>query len=131
MNAKILLFLGLVAVVAADKRPSFSYGPPAAHPDDSDEVVEPPKYGYEWNVQDGETGNDFAHQEARDLENTKGSYTIQLPDGRRQTVTYYVDGDSGFVADVQYSGEARYPDSSEVGKYQAPSAPRPVYGAPN
>ncbi|XP_045617843.1 cuticle protein 8 [Procambarus clarkii] len=132
MNAKVLFLLGLVAVVAADKRPApaLAYGAPPTRFDDSDEVIEPPKYGYDWTVQDAESGNSFGQQEARDLDNTKGSYTVQLPDGRLQTVTYYVDGDSGFIADVQYQGEARYPDSDEVGSYSPPQQPSARYGAP-
>ena len=45
-----------------------------------------------------------------------------LPDGRLQKVTYTVNGDSGFVADVTYEGEAKYPEES----YHA--APAPSYG---
>ncbi|XP_042227186.1 cuticle protein 21-like [Homarus americanus] len=128
MNAKVLFLLGLVAVVAADKLPT-SYGPPAqvSRYASSEEESEPPKYGYNFNVQDGDTGNDFAHQEDREDDNTKGSYTVQLPDGRLQTVTYYVDGDSGYVAEVSYQGEAQYPESEESREY---APPRPQYSAP-
>ncbi|XP_068210680.1 cuticle protein 19-like [Palaemon carinicauda] len=173
MNTKILFILGLVAVVAADKRPSrpsTSYGVPqvAAAPSrssrpgaafavpqvqrpsfdsfensfersferpsferfsgrDSDESFEPAKYNFRLGVHDDSTSASFEHQEARDEDETQGSYTVQLPDGRRQTVRYFVNGDSGYVAEVTYEGEARYPDSDESREY---SAPRPSYSAP-
>lgn len=65
---------------------------------------EPPKYDFEWGVRDSESANHFGQQETRDLDETKGSYFVLLPDGRTQRVSYYVDGDSGFVAEVSYEG---------------------------
>lgn len=63
-------------------------------------------------------GNDFGHQESRDGDYTQGHYYNHLPDGRLQKVTYYVDGYSGFVADVSYEGEAHYDSGSrESGEY--------------
>ncbi|XP_069972536.1 pro-resilin-like [Penaeus vannamei] len=102
MNTKVLFLLGLAAIVAADSRESF----------ESFESGEA-KYDFNWNVNHDDSGNDFGHQEARDGDHTQGSYYVQLPDGRLQTVKYFVDGDSGYVAEVNYEGEARYPDSYE------------------
>ncbi|XP_037801907.1 cuticle protein-like [Penaeus monodon] len=84
------------------------------------------KYAFDWAVRHAYSGNDFGHQEARDGDHTQGSYYVQLPDGRRQTVRYVVDGDSGFIPEVEYEGEARY-DSAESREY---GRPRPVYAAP-
>merc|ERR1712129_482036 len=49
-------------------------------------------------------------------------YRENLPDGRVQTVTYSVNGpDGGYVADVQYSGVAAYPE------YKPAAHPAPAY----
>ncbi|MCL4151428.1 UNVERIFIED_CONTAM: hypothetical protein GTU68_030356 [Idotea baltica] len=72
-------------------------------------LQEPPKYEFDWLVKDEYSGNDFGQQESRDGYDTKGSYYVLLPDGRRQTVTYYVNGDSGFIADVAYEQTSYQP----------------------
>ncbi|XP_042875669.1 pro-resilin-like [Penaeus japonicus] len=132
MNTKIILVLAFAAVAAADK-PSFSYGAPRVASRESFESFESTeaKYDFNWAVKHDDSNNDFGHQEARDNDNTQGSYYVHLPDGRLQKVTYYVDGDSGYVADVSYEGQARY-DSVESRESPRPvySAPRPVYSAP-
>ncbi len=62
----------------------------------------PANYQYAYHVQDSYTGNDFGQEEARSGYNTDGEYSVLLPDGRRQIVTYNVaDGYSGYVADVR------------------------------
>ncbi|XP_063601435.1 pro-resilin-like [Penaeus indicus] len=99
MNTKVLILLGLAALVTADSLESFESGEA--------------KYDFNWAVKHDDSGNDFGHQEARNGDNTQGSYYVQLPDGRLQTVRYVVDGDDGYVAEVNYEGEARYPDSYE------------------
>ncbi|XP_053648471.1 pro-resilin-like [Cherax quadricarinatus] len=121
MNTKIVLVLGLVVLAVADKRPSFSYGPPQESVDSVEVSAESSeaKYDFNWSVKDDDSDNDFGHQESRDGDSTKGSYYVQLPDGRLQKVTYYVDGDSGYVAEVTYEGEAQYPESEE--SREAPS----------
>ena len=87
----------------------------------------PAKYDFNWAVNDAASANNYAHQEARDGDNTQGYYFVQLPDGRLQKVTYTVQGDSGFVAEVTYEGEAQYPQPG----YGAPTRPpRPTYGTP-
>ncbi|XP_064122565.1 pro-resilin-like [Macrobrachium nipponense] len=139
---KVLFLFGLVALAAADKRPSTSYGPPTvssfegSFEGNSDESFEPAKYSFEFGVHDDSTSASFEHQESRDDDQTRGTYTVQLPDGRRQTVKYFVNGDSGYLAEVTYEGEARYPDSFESREDSTAdsrefSAPRPTYSAPD
>ncbi|KAG7166338.1 pro-resilin-like [Homarus americanus] len=136
MIAKLLVVLGVVAAATGDRRPSFSYGAPEFSSEESFESYESSEAQYNFNyaVKHDPSGNDFGHQESRDGDNTKGSYYVHLPDGRLQTVTYYVDGDSGYVAEVSYQGEARYPDSYEsfesFESREAPryAPPRPTYG---
>lgn len=44
----------------------------------------PHQFGY--SVKDDYAGTDFGHTEDSDGNTVKGSYTVQLPDGRKQTV---------------------------------------------
>ncbi|XP_063601369.1 cuticle protein 8-like [Penaeus indicus] len=111
MNTKVLILLGLAAIVAADSRETYAYRAPRASSEESFESTEA-KYNFNWAVSDDSSSNEFGHQEARDGDDTQGSYYVQLPDGRLQKVTFYVDGDDGYVADVTYEGEARF-DSVE------------------
>ncbi len=87
-------------------------------------------YSFEWAVKDVESYNDYSHSESSDGKVTTGSYRVVLPDGRTQIVTYKADS-YGYVADVKYVGEARYPEPAaySVPVYKAP-APATVYKAP-
>ena len=78
---------------------------------------DPVKYSDGYGSDSGEKGADdsderrtseFGQEETRDGDRTDGKYFVDLPDGRRQTVTYYVDGDSGFVAKVSYDKEGLF-----------------------
>ena len=86
---------------------------------------EPAPYKYEYGVHDDYTGTTFNAGEASDdYGNVDGSYSVALPDGRTQHVTYHADHYGGYVADVTYEGEAHY---AEVAPYHAPA---PAYHAP-
>ena len=90
----------------------------------------PAHYDFDYAVKDDYSYVNFGHNENRNGDNTKGSYFVDLPDGRRQTVNYYVDGYSGYVADVQYSGEAKYAhDYKPAYKAAYEPAYKPAYKA--
>ncbi|KAG7171376.1 Pro-resilin-like 138 [Homarus americanus] len=135
----------VVMVAVADQAPVYhappAYGPPpsyhAPQPYHQPEYPEvPPKYTYNYGVADEYSGANFGHSEVRDGYKTEGSYTVNLPDGRKQTVTYVDNGD-GLEAVVTYEGEAQYPEHQP--SYSAPPAPyaplpayepAPAYPAP-
>ena len=85
-----------------DNRPSYSSAPSYADV--------PASYTYDWAVKDDYSNNNYGQNESRYGDKTTGSYYVLLPDGRTQTVTYTVDGYGGYVADITYSGEAKYPE---------------------
>ncbi|XP_076059609.1 uncharacterized protein LOC143036247 [Oratosquilla oratoria] len=103
----------------APYHPTPSYTPPPTYQDS-------PKYDFNYAVKHDYSGNDFGHQETRDGYNTQGSYSVLLPDGRLQTVTYTVNGDSGYVAQVTYEGEAQYPHYEPAPYHPTPAPYRPT-----
>ncbi|XP_063600916.1 cuticle protein 21-like [Penaeus indicus] len=121
---QVPVLLSLLAVAAA--LPQYGYAPTPYRLTPSYHVNVPARYNFDWAVRDGFFGNDYGHQETRDGYNTQGSYYVQLPDGRLQEVTYTVNGDSGFVANVNYKGQAQYPQPA----YRPTSSyhPAPTYG---
>ncbi|XP_076040836.1 cuticle protein 19-like [Oratosquilla oratoria] len=95
-------------------------------------------FDFAYAVKDDYTGNDFAHASSSDGHVVTGEYRVLLPDGRTQIVTYTVDGPEGYVAEVKYEGEAKYPEYKQPtpdSVYHAPDtsyeAPEPTYGAPS
>ena len=110
-----IAFAAFVAAVAAAGPPA--YGAAPVYPDAA------PIYNYAYAAADDYSGVNFGQTENRDGYATSGSYNVALPDGRIQTVTYRVDGDSGYIADVQYTGEAKYEP------YVPAPHPAPVYHA--
>ena len=94
----------------------------------------PPKYSYEWQVNDQYSNNNYGQDESRDGDSTIGSYFVLLPDGRTQKVSYTVDAYGGYKAEVTYEGEAKPQPTArkyQPNKYQAqPSSYKPVKVAP-
>ncbi|XP_063591752.1 pro-resilin-like [Penaeus indicus] len=139
MSLRIVVFVALMAGALADSSPRYSpptpsYNPPTPTYGAPAPASGPAQYDFNYAVKDDYSGNDFGHQESRNGYDTQGTYYVQLPDGRLQTVTYNVNGDSGYVAEVSYQGEAQYPAQQPSRSYQpAPSpsyqpAPTPAYG---
>merc|ERR1711863_174529 len=68
-------------------------------------------YTFTYAVADDYSKSNFNAEETSDgASNVQGSYTVALPDGRIQKVTYTSNGYDGFVADVTYEGTAVYPE---------------------
>merc|ERR1711956_162464 len=129
-------FAALVAVaVALPAGPPAPYGAPApyhapAHP--APVYDESPKpYAFQYGVADDYSGAKFNAQETADGKAVSGSYSVALPDGRIQTVTYTADHYNGFVADVSYEGVPVYPEAKPYHPAPAPAyhaAPKPYAG---
>ncbi|XP_027227167.1 cuticle protein 7-like, partial [Penaeus vannamei] len=88
----------------------------------------PKPYNYAYDVNDHHAGTDFGHSEDSDGRTVKGSYNVQLPDGRKQTVNYMADHYNGYQADVNYHGEAQFP------RQYGPAAtyrPQPYHALPS
>merc|ERR1712123_257885 len=96
---------------------------PAYHEPAYKETPEP--YTYTYGVADDYSKANFNAAETSDVNGVvSGSYSVALPDGRTQTVTYTADHVNGYVAEVTYEGVPVYPEA----KPYIP-APAPAYHA--
>merc|ERR1711973_819778 len=105
--------------------PAPYHAPAPVHYDET-----PKPYAFEYGVADDYSGANFNAHEAADGKAVTGSYSVHLPDGRVQTVTYTADHYNGFVADVAYEGTAQYPEYKPTYHKPAPAykpAPAPAY----
>merc|ERR1712061_434816 len=116
MAFKALLSSALFAAAFAAPAAPPAYPAEPVYPD------LPPVYKYTYAVKDDYSFSNFNAHEERDGYNAAGGYQVALPDGRTQIVTY-VSGPEGYVADVKYEGEAKYPE------YKPSYAPAPAYKA--
>ncbi|XP_040582838.1 cuticle protein 7-like [Lepeophtheirus salmonis] len=116
MCSKVILIFALVACAYGDQPPA-GYGAPApAPPPPPPPPPAPiPPYAYNYAVLDAESGNDFSAEEEAKHGAVSGQYKVLRADGKIMTVSYTVEGDSGFVADVVT---------------ELPPPPPPAYGAP-
>merc|ERR1719477_183174 len=103
------------------------YKPAPVYKEEEEEYA-PQPYKYEYGVQDDYTNAAFAKSESQNEVGTvTGSYKVNLPDGRIQTVTYTADEVGGFKAEVTYEGTPVYPPEPKegYGVYSGPGAFEP------
>merc|ERR1712020_555568 len=104
---------------AARPEPPRSYKVKSAYQEEVEEEEEkfdPQPYKYEYGVQDDYSKAAFAKSETQnEVGAVTGSYKVNLPDGRIQTVTYTADPVNGYKAVVSYEGEPVYPPEPEEG----------------
>merc|ERR1719291_83300 len=76
----------------------------------------PEPYTYTYGVADDYSKANFNAAETADANGVVGgSYSVSLPDGRIQTVTYTADHVNGYVAEVSYTADAVYPPAPAGG----------------
>ncbi|XP_032798483.2 pro-resilin isoform X1 [Daphnia magna] len=103
----VIFFVSLaVVLIAGQEQPQYASG--VAKPSYEQQQA-PMPHSFAWAVKDEPSKNDYSHQQESDGKVTTGSYRVVLPDGRTQIVAYKAD-ENGYVADVKYEGEARYPE---------------------
>jgi hypothetical protein len=71
------------------------------------------KYRFSYSVKDDLNGDDYSHTQKQGSDGAvRGSYKVQLPDGRVQIVRYVAD-DQGYKADVLYEKNGVIVDESD------------------
>merc|ERR1712110_466952 len=80
------------------------------------DLAEPSPYTYTYAVADDYSKANFQQSESNDGTGVvSGSYSVNLPDGRIQTVTHNANDLTGNIAEVTYSGEPVYPPAPAGG----------------
>ncbi|XP_058122674.1 larval cuticle protein A2B-like [Anopheles ziemanni] len=97
MFIKVFAVCALIIVVSAQSQYGQNHYQPYHH---EEEHYGPAHYEYHYDVQDHHTGDFHGQQEARQGDKTEGQYYLIDADGHKRTVTYHVDGKSGFIAEV-------------------------------
>jgi len=92
----------------------------------ADDLAEVSPYSYTYAVADDYSGAAFNQAENNDGTGVvDGSYSVNLPDGRIQTVKYHANDYDGYVADVTYEGTPTY-GAAPVVAHAAPAYHAPV-----
>merc|ERR1712200_87938 len=108
-------FITLAMVAAASAAPQYAAAP-VVHAVAAPDLAEPSPYTYTYAVADDYSKANFQQSESNDGTGAvTGSYSVNLPDGRIQTVTYNANDLTGNVATVEYSGTAAYPPAPAGG----------------
>jgi len=85
-----------------------AHAPGYAAPD----LAEVSPYSFNYAVADDYSNAAFNQAESNDGNGVvQGSYSVNLPDGRVQTVNYSANDYDGLVAEVSYEGTAAYPET--------------------
>merc|ERR1711892_62879 len=88
------------------------------------DLAEVSPYTYKYAVADDYSGAAFNQGESNDGNGVvEGSYSVNLPDGRVQTVNYHANDYDGFISEVSYEGTAAYPEAVPVVRNVVAHAP--------
>merc|ERR1711887_277640 len=95
------------------------------------DLAEVSPYTYNYGVADEYSGAAFSQSESNDGTGVvEGSYQVNLPDGRIQTVNYHANDIDGYVAEVSYSGTAAYPEAVPVAHHAVAHPVAVAHAAP-
>ena len=130
INFQAFITFALVAVASA--APQYAPVVHAVAGYAAPDLAEPSPYTYTYAVADDYSKANFQQSESNDGTGAvTGSYSVNLPDGRIQTVTYNANDLTGNVATVEYAGEAQYPPAPAGGYVAAaPVVAHAVHAAP-
>uniref|UniRef100_A0A182MFQ9 Uncharacterized protein n=1 Tax=Anopheles culicifacies TaxID=139723 RepID=A0A182MFQ9_9DIPT len=98
--AEIIVVLALVAAVSAQSHYGHQQQYQPQHYHHEEEHHGPVHYEYNYDIHDDHTGDVHGQKEARKDDSTQGEYYLIDADGHKRTVTYHVEGKSGFIAQV-------------------------------